>query len=317
MSKALVVGEIKNEQISKVTLEMASRAKELKMDVSVIFFGAGAENAAKSNLSGVARSLFHESSDYNGEVIAEAVSKVVKSGNYEIILIPHTWMGRDISGRIGALLDSSVISDIVDLQNEGGKLIARKPVYAGKAYVKLAHKSGVKIFSVRPNVFAVTQNKTEPSSETPEKIEADYSKAKAKRVEFKSSQGAKIGLTEASIIISGGRGVKGPEYFPVLQELADMLGAALGASRATVDAGWIDHSHQVGQTGKTVSPILYIAVGISGAIQHLAGMGSSKYIVAINKDPEAPIFKVSTYGIVDDLFNIVPPLKNEIKALKG
>ena len=314
MSKALIIGEVKNGEITKVTLEIASRAKELGFEISAMVFGSSSEIAAKIGSSGVAQISYNDSKEYNGETIAAVIADLVKKGGHDTVLLPHSWMGRDIAGRIGALLDSTVISDIVELNAEGGKLVAKKPIYAGKAYAKVAHKSGIKIFTVRPNVFEVVESKVDTK---PEKVEADFSKASSKLVEFKSAQGVKIGLTEAKIIVSGGRGIKGPEYFPVLQELADMLGAALGASRATVDAGWINHSHQVGQTGKTVSPLLYIAVGISGAIQHLAGMGSSKYIVAINKDPEAPIFKVATYGIVDDLFNIVPVLKDAVKKVKG
>ncbi|MDH4263141.1 MAG: electron transfer flavoprotein subunit alpha/FixB family protein [Spirochaetia bacterium] len=314
MSKALIIGEVKNGEISKVTLEIASRAKELDMELSAIVFGTNPETAATIGSSGVGHVFYSDTVEYNGEIIASVISEVVKKGGFDTVLLPHSWMGRDIGGRIGALLDSAVISDIVELTADGNKLVAKKPVYAGKAYAKITHKKGIRIFTVRPNVFEVVDSKVDAKTE---KVEADFSKSRSKLVEFKETQGAKIGLTEAKIIVAGGRGIKGPEYFPVLQELADMLGAALGASRATVDAGWINHSHQVGQTGKTVSPLLYIAVGISGAIQHLAGMGSSKYIVAVNKDPEAPIFKVATYGIVDDLFNIVPVLKDAIKKIKG
>jgi len=315
MSKALIIGEVKNGEITKVTLEIASHAKTLGLELSAIVFGATAEAAATVGASGVGQVSYNDSTQYNGEVVASVVSDVIKKGGYDTILLGHTWVGRDIAGRIAAQLDNAaVISDIVDLTSEGGKLVARKPIYAGKAFARVAHKTAIRIFTVRPNVFEVAQNKVETRVE---KVEADFSKSLSKLVEFKTSQGSKIGLTEAKIVVSGGRGIKGPEYFPVLQELADLLGAALGASRATVDAGWINHSHQVGQTGKTVSPQLYIAVGISGAIQHLAGMGSSKYIVAINKDPEAPIFKVSTFGVIDDLFNIVPVMKDEVKKIKG
>lgn len=314
MSKALIIGEVKNGELSKVTTEMACKAKELGMSLSGLVFGADAAVAEKGGQAGLEQMYFNDTGGYNGEIIATVVAEVVKKEGFDTIMLGHTWMGRDIAGRLSALLDASVISDVVDLEKDGDKIVAKKPVYAGKAYVKVAHKAGIKIFTVRPNVFDVSEQAVTAKTE---KLEADFSSAKAKQIEFKSSQGAKVGLTEANIIISGGRGIKGPEFFPVLQEIADLLGAALGASRATVDAGWIDHSHQVGQTGKTVSPVLYIAVGISGAIQHLAGMGSSRYIVAINKDPEAPIFKVSTYGVVDDLFNVIPPLKSEIQKIKG
>jgi len=312
MAKALVIGEFNNGSVTKVTLEITSKALELGLEPGVLLFGKGDPNEAAE---AGATSLTHaDTEDYNGQSLAELIAKTVESGGYDAVLFPHSWAGRDTAGRVGALLDSSVIADIVELKNEGGKLIARKPVYAGKAYVNLAHKKGKAIFTIRPNSFEVVEKKSTPSNQS---ATLDISSALAKRVEVKNTKGGKIGLTEANIIISGGRGIKGPEFFAELQQIADLLGAALGASRATVDAGWIDHSHQVGQTGKTVSPALYIAVGISGAIQHLAGMGSSKNIAAINKDPEAPIFKVATYGVVDDLFTVIPAFKEELKKLKG
>jgi electron transfer flavoprotein alpha subunit len=313
MAKALIIGEIKNGFITKASLEIASKVKALGMDASALVFGeAGA--ASEFGKAGIVDVNLGESSVYNGEAYAKAVTELVQVNQFTYVFLPHTWMGRDLTGRLSALLKSVAITDIVDMELKADKLVVRKPLYAGKAYASLASKDAVKIFSIRPNAFDVAENQTE-AKVTAKPV--DSSTAKAVLKEFKASSGSKIGLTEASIIVSGGRGIKGPEFFPVLQELADLLGAALGASRATVDAGWIDHSHQVGQTGKTVSPNLYIAVGISGAIQHLAGMGSSKYIVAINKDADAPIFKVTTYGVVDDLFDVIPPLKDIVKKLKG
>ncbi len=314
MAKALILGETKNGGVTKTSKEAASKAAELGLECEAIVFGGNKESARELGNFGAGAITFVETPDYNGEVFAEAIIEKIKQSGSQVVLIPHSWMGRDVAGRIGAALNSPVIADVIDLKAEGDRLIARKPVYAGKAFVNLKSKAEIQIFTVRSNAFEVKENAA--SAQISEQT-ADISSAKAKRVDFQGSAGSKVGLTEADIIISGGRGIKGPEFFPVLQEIADMLGAALGASRATVDAGWIDHSHQVGQTGKTVSPLLYIAVGISGAIQHLAGMGSSKYIVAINKDPEAPIFKVTSFGVVDDLFDVIPPLKEEIQKLKG
>jgi electron transfer flavoprotein alpha subunit len=193
-----------------------------------------------------------------------------------------------------------------------------RPIYAGKAYAKVQLLMTPGVATLRPNVFSLgaadTGRSAESVSFTPE-LSASQIRATVKEVQ--ASAGLKVELTEANIIVSGGRGMKGPENFPIIDQLADVLGGATGASRSAVDAGWIDHQHQVGQTGKTVSPTLYIACGISGAIQHLAGMSSSKYIVAINKDPEAPIFSIADYGIVGDLFVVVPALTQELKNLKS
>lgn len=312
MSKALIIAEIKNGSLTKTSCEIASKAANLGFEAHALTFGADATPAQELGKYGVAQVTHIEIASYNGEIIAQAAADHAAE-NYQAIFMPHSWAGRDIAGRIGSSLKSPIISDVVDLTLEGDRLLATKPIYAGKAFAKLKSKAPIQIFTVRPNAFEVDE-KGGAAEVTTQKVDAA---AKANQTAFKETAGSKIGLTEADIIISGGRGIKGPEFFPVLQEIADLLGAALGASRATVDAGWIDHSHQVGQTGKTVSPNLYIAVGISGAIQHLAGMGSSKYIVAINKDPDAPIFKVASYGVVDDLFDVIPPFKEELKKLKG
>ncbi|MDH5655763.1 MAG: electron transfer flavoprotein subunit alpha/FixB family protein, partial [Spirochaetia bacterium] len=189
----------------------------------------------------------------------------------------------------------------------------KKPIYSGKAFAKIKAASPA-VLTVRPNSQEVISH---TGSETIESSSASEGDVASKLTDLDLDAGTNVQLGDASIIVSGGRGIKGPENWPLLQELCDVLGAALGASRAAVDAGWISHSNQVGQTGKTVSPNCYIACGISGAIQHLAGMSSSKYIVAVNKDPEAPIFKVATYGIVDDLFEIVPALTAEFKKVLG
>jgi electron transfer flavoprotein alpha subunit len=201
---------------------------------------------------------------------------------------------------------------------EGQQLECVRPVFAGKAYTRVRLLMVPAMATLRPNVFSLGTPDTGRTAEvevfTPE-LSPDQIHASVKETQV--SAGQKIELTEANIIVSGGRGMKGPENFPIIAALADALEGAMGASRAAVDAGWIDHHHQVGQTGKTVSPTLYVACGISGAIQHLAGMSSSKYIVAINKDPEAPIFNVADYGIVGDLFVVVPALTEEVKKLKS
>jgi electron transfer flavoprotein alpha subunit len=204
--------------------------------------------------------------------------------------------------------------DCVDLKVESGEIIATRPIYAGKAFIKVKLSSDVKVFTIRPNVFkAEVYDNTNASVETKAISNPNLS---SKVVSFKKSEG-KLDVAEADIIVSGGRGMKGPENFNLIESLADSLGAAVGASRAAVDAGWRPHREQVGQTGKTVSPSLYIACGISGAIQHLAGMSTSKYIVAINKDKDAPIFSVADYGIAGDLFEVLPILTEEIKKIRS
>lgn len=314
MAKAIIIGEIKNSELSKVAKEMATKAKELGLETTGLLFNGDDSGAKEFGQAGVSTVILASASEYNGEAYAQCLAKVIQDKGFDFVFMAHSWMGRDVAGRLSALLGAGAISDIIEIKLSGESAEVKKPVYAGKAFVSLKSKANPQIFTVRPNAFDAADNPVEPAIE---KAEVDLSNVKTRQTGFKETGGSKVALTEAGIIISGGRGIKGPEFFPHLQEIADLLGGALGASRATVDAGWIDHSHQVGQTGKTVSPNLYVAVGISGAIQHLAGMGSSKNIVAINKDPDAPIFKVATYGVVDDLFDVVPPFHDALKKLKG
>jgi electron transfer flavoprotein alpha subunit len=200
----------------------------------------------------------------------------------------------------------------VALEVKGGKLVARRPTYAGKAYATVEWSSEPQMATLRPNVFPLGQP---DASRKAEVVKATVDTASRARVTaVKATAAGKVQLTEAQVIVSGGRGLKGPEHFHLVEGLAEAMGAAVGASRAVVDAGWVDHQMQVGQTGKTVSPTLYVACGISGAIQHLAGMSSSKCIVAINKDADAPIFKVANYGILGDVFEVLPKLTEAAKA---
>ncbi len=234
-----------------------------------------------------------------------------------IILGSATAMGRDFLPRAAARMRVGLAQDCMEIRIADGQLECVRPIYAGKAFATVRLTRVPAMATLRPNVFPMGVRTAGRNAETIDfKPELDPAQIGAHVVETKASAGQKVELTEANIIVSGGRGVKGPENFPIIQALADAFGGAMGASRAAVDAGWIDHQHQVGQTGKTVSPALYVACGISGAIQHLAGMSSSKYIVAINKDPEAPIFKLADYGIVGDLFAVVPALTAEVKKFK-
>jgi len=226
--------------------------------------------------------------------------------------VPYTAMGRDLAPRVAAKLDSGLVSDCVALEIKDGRLIARRPMYSGKAYGTFVWTGEPQLATLRANVFALGKPDAARKAEVVDGRVDGTARARVTAVHAKA--GGKRELTESQIIVSGGRGLKGPENFHLVEELAAAMGAAVGASRAVVDAGWVDHQMQVGQTGKTVSPTLYIACGISGAIQHLAGMSSSKVIVAINKDADAPIFKVADYGVVGDVFEILPKLTEAAKA---
>ncbi|MGA2264699.1 MAG: electron transfer flavoprotein subunit alpha/FixB family protein [Acidobacteriota bacterium] len=256
---------------------------------------------------------------YSTQGFAATMVQAAKQVDPGIILGSATAMGRDVLPRVAAGLRVALAQDCTEMGIKAGKqLECVRPIYAGKALARVRFMMLPAMASLRPNVFSLGVPDTSRTAETAVFVpELKPEQVRARVVGIQAAAGSKVELTEASIVVSGGRGMKGPENFPIVQDLADALGGALGASRAAVDAGWIDHQHQVGQTGKTVSPTLYIACGISGAIQHLAGMSSSKYVVAINKDPDAPIFKLADYGIVGDLFAVVPALAREIRKLKS
>lgn len=253
---------------------------------------------------------------YSTTAYAKIVADVARREQASILFLPASQMGKDLAPRVAAILGAGLASDCTGLKSNGVEIIATRPAYAGKAFIDVRVTSPVKLFTLRPNVFtAAATNGSAVSIETvtPELTEADFTS----RVTGTKVAEGRPDVTEASIIVSGGRGLKAPENFQLVEKLADVLGAAVGASRAVVDAGWRPHDEQVGQTGKTVSPSLYIACGISGAVQHLAGMSSSKYIVAINKDKDAPIFQIADYGIVGDVFEILPVLTEELKKTLG
>jgi electron transfer flavoprotein alpha subunit len=255
---------------------------------------------------------------YSSEGYVAALDAAAKAFSPSIVLVSATMMGKDVAPRFAARRRAGVLSDVMSLDVENGRLVGTRSVYSGKARatVTTAPDAALQVATPRPNVFAA-QPADAPGAGEVVNVDLGAPKIRAKVVKIEAAEAGELDVAEADKIVSGGRGIKGPENWPILRALCKELGAALGASRAAVDAGWIDHGHQVGQTGKVVSPSLYIACGISGAIQHLAGMGSSKVIVAINKDPEAPMFKVATYGIVGDLFQIVPALTEAAKKLHG
>ena len=319
MSNVFVVGEIKDGELKKISRELTSAARKiadtLGGQVEVLLIGAGAEKfAGDLGAVGADKVLTANVGDFNAEAYANVISETVKAKKPTVVLMPHTGYGKDYSPRVAVKIGAGIVADVVGLSVDGGKVVAKKPIYSGKAYANIKVTTDIQAFTVRPNSQELG---SKAGAGAVEAVSTGAGDVKVKITGTELSGGSKIQLTEASIIVSGGRGMKGPENFPMLQSLADLLGAALGASRAAVDSGWISHSHQVGQTGKTVSPNCYIACGISGSIQHMAGMGSSKYIVAINKDAEAPIFKVATYGVVADLFEVVPALTAEFKKVLG
>jgi electron transfer flavoprotein alpha subunit len=321
----LVFIEERDGKVKKTSLEALYAARkladQLKEPVAALRIGAGeaSANLAHYGADKILNAQHELLDSYSTEGYCTAVVQAVKKTDPRFILATAGSMGRDLLPRVAARLRVGLAQDCIEIRIiEGQQLEGVRPIYAGKAYARVRPAMIPAMATLRPNVFSLgaadTSRTAETETFTPE-LNAAQIRASVK--ETKASAGQKVELTEANIIVSGGRGVKGPENFPMIEQLADALGGALGASRAAVDAGWIDHQHQVGQTGKTVSPTLYIACGISGAIQHLAGMSSSKYIVAINKDPEAPIFNVADYGIVGDLFAVVPVLTQAVKDLKS
>jgi electron transfer flavoprotein alpha subunit len=257
---------------------------------------------------------------YSSEAYATILCDFISSRQPRVILMGATAMGKDLAPKMAARLKTCLITDCISLElNDQGQLVATRPMYGGKIRAEVMSRvTALQVATLRLNVFSPRAS-GEPGSVKTERlpVRLDPSKLKTKVRGVQATSGATIELTEASIIVSGGRGLKGPENFRMIEELAQAMGAAVGASRAAVDAGWKPHPYQVGLTGKTVSPLLYVACGISGAVQHQAGMSSSRYIVAINKDPEAPIFKIASYGIVGDIFEVVPLLTQEIRRVKG
>jgi electron transfer flavoprotein alpha subunit len=321
----LVFVERRGGEIKRPSLEALSVAWRLSGslggDVVAVAAGSGAsEIRATVGEYGAARLLVAADpalDGYSPEAYAGVIEIAARDASASVVLFAGTAMGRDLAARAAARLDAPCAVDLVEVEIAGTRLTGRRPVYSGKAFARVAaHLGGVPVFAtLRPNAFPAT-----PAGAGAARVEAlsgspGEGGARAVRVERPAE--AELDVAEAAVVVSGGRGLKGPENFGIVRDLAAALGGAVGASRAVVDAGWIDHSHQVGQTGKVVSPELYVACGISGAIQHLAGMSSSKVIVAINKDREAPIFQVATYGIVGDLFEVVPRVTEEVRRLKA
>lgn len=317
----LIIAEHQNGKIKSTALEGAGVGKQLTEklggDISAVIIGSGLDEAS-SSADGLPVKKLHlidspELEKATTEKEADALAPFIKGGGFKAVLAPASAWGRDLTARLAAKIPCGLATDCTELRWDSDRPIFYRPVFAGKAFANVAFKNGIIMATLRPNVFPPA----ELSGDAPEKgtITYDPGTIASQLLETIKKETGRVELTEADIIVSGGRGLKGPENWGVLEQLADTLNAGLGASRAAVDAGWIDHSNQVGQTGKTVSPKVYIACGISGAIQHLAGMSSSKVIIAINNNPEAPIFKSATYGIVGDMFKVIPLLTEELKKL--
>ena len=317
-----IVAEQRDGALRKVSFELASTARKLAdqlgEEVGAVLCGSGVEAmAAELGKYGVDKVYVADNpalEPYTTDAHAAAIAKIVKENDPAILLLAASAQGKDLSPSLVGKLATGMATDCTDVKIDGGKLVAVRPMYAGKCFGEVLIDSFPQMASLRPNVFTIVE--CAKAGEVV-KFDAglDAGALKTKVAEIQKEASGKIDVAEANIIVSGGRGMKGPEGYGILEELAGLLGAAVGASRAAVDAGWRPQSDQVGQTGKVVSPNLYIACGISGAIQHLAGMSSSKYIVAINKDAEAPIFARADYGVVDDLFKVVPALTQEVKKL--
>ncbi|OLE24861.1 MAG: electron transfer flavoprotein subunit alpha [Actinobacteria bacterium 13_1_20CM_3_71_11] len=315
MADVLVVVEHSGGVVKKVTLEMLTLARTLGRPAAVVFGAPGTAAALSDRLGeyGAARIYAAESDELTGHLVAPKASVLaglVRGASPAAVLLGSTQEGKEIAGRLAVKLDNGLLTDVVDLGPDG---TATQVVFAGSTVVKSQVTRGLPLVTVRPNSLTPA-----PAPATPELSTVDVQLSDVDRLatvveRVAEQKGSRPELTEASIVVSGGRGVGSADNFKLVEELADLLGAAVGASRAATDSGFYPHQFQVGQTGKTVSPQLYVAVGISGAIQHRAGMQTSKTIVAVNKDPEAPIFELADFGVVGDLFKVVPQAAEEIR----
>ncbi len=310
-------------EIRKVSLELLSQARTIADKTGeplvAVILGKGIADLAKTVAEYGADKVIlvddDKLADYTTGAYTSALNKIIRKEEPQAVLLGNTAIGKDLAPRLAHRLGVGMASDCTGMEyDEANFLTFKRPIYGGKAFAEVTANARPILATIRPNTFPVVAKASQPEvvNETAE-IDAADLRAIVKEIALVAS--ARPELIEANVIISGGRGMKGPENYVILEACADVIGAAVGASRAAVDAGWIEQKFQVGQTGKTVSPTLYIACGISGAIQQLAGMGSSKVIVAINKDPEANIFTLADYGIVGDLFEIVPLLTEEFKKL--
>ncbi len=319
----LAFAEQRDNRFKKSALETVQAARKVADQLGVtcvaLVVGSGVEApAAELGAYGAARILAVDDprlAAHSNTAVAKVIAAVAARENAQLVFLAASQMGKDLAPRVAVKLDAGLAADCVALKVEGGEVLATRPVFAGKALIDVRVKTAVKVFTLRPNVFTAAPSAgTAPVEKVIVPLDDKDFGSVVKEVKVAAGR---PDVTEADIIVSGGRGLKAAENFRLIEELADVLGAGVGASRAVVDAGWRPHDEQVGQTGKTVSPTLYIACAISGAVQHLAGMSSSKCIVAVNKDKDAPIFQVADYGIAGDVFEVLPELTAQLKKSLG
>ncbi len=317
----LAYAEQVDSHFRKIAYEVLSEGRRLADAVdeplTAVVLGSGIEPVAQGlRKYGPNRILVADDpalADYTTEAYTNVLFHLVQEHDPKIVLLGASMRGKDLSARLAARLNTGLAMDCVALRVEGEAMTATRPMFGGKVLAEVAVGGMPKMAALRPNVIEIAEV---GEAGVVEKVPVHVGETRTRVLEKRVSSAAGVDLTEADVVVSGGRGMGGPD-FSLLEELAELLGGTVGASRSAVDEGWRPHADQIGQTGKVVSANLYIACGISGAIQHLAGMGTSKYIVAVNKDPEAPIFKKADYGIVEDLFKVVPAITAEVRKLKG
>ena len=321
MGKILVIGESVDGVLRNVSFEAIAAARKIEEGAEVVGLLLG-----KDVQESEANAMIHHGADrvitvshdnlenYTSEGYGQVILEVMDEESPDAVLMGHTAIGKDVTPKIAGRLEIGLVSDAIDIKVDGDDVVFTRPIYSGKAFEEKKMKDGIVFATIRPNnIPALEKDEGRSGDVSVKDVDVKDLRTIVKEVIRKKAEG--VDMSEASVVIAGGRGVKSEEGFEPLYELADLLGGAVGASRGACDAEYCDYSLQIGQTGKVITPDLYIAVGISGAIQHLAGMSNSKVIVAINKDPEANIFNVADYGIVGDLFDVVPKLIEEIKAL--
>jgi len=318
--KVLTIAQQKDGTLSNVSYELITAAKKLNGEILTACLAESTDAMANDLVSHGGGKVLAVSNSalkyYNDEVYGKVITELIKKYQPNVVIGPASFYGKALVSRLAALNDGAMASDITDIKLDGDKVTATRPAYGGNVIFDLAATDPGKIFFVTLRPKVMDESSDGDGEVVSETVDAGLFEAKTAVKEMVASSGQSVNLTEADIIVAAGRGIRGPENIPLVQKLADSLGAALGASRAIVDAGWIEYSHQVGQTGKTVNPKLYFALGVSGAIQHLVGMQTSKTIVAVNRDKDAPIFNIASYGIVGDLFEIVPALTAKFEANK-
>jgi electron transfer flavoprotein alpha subunit len=320
--KVIVLGEAREGALRNVSFEAIAAAKKISSGGEIVAVLLG------DSVQSLATEMIHYGADrvvtvehphlktYTSDGFSQAFMAVVQSEQPDAVVFGHTALGKDLSPKVASKLKSGLISDVTAIEGEGADVVFVRPIFSGKAFEKVKIKEGIDFVTIRPNnIDPLVHDSSRSGDVSAVSVEITNLRTIIKEVVRKSTEG--VDLSEAKVIVAGGRGVKSEDGFEPLKELARVLGGAVGASRGACDADYCDYSLQIGQTGKVVTPDLYIAAGISGAIQHLAGMSNSKIIVAINKDPEANIFKVADYGIVGDLFEVIPMLTEEFKKLKA